>query len=436
MVTIATRLDHWIPSILRGHGRVADLRCTLRVGGRGAVLALALSAAASGAAATEAPTNRADLVSLARGTLPVSVVSEPAALAAAMDHALLAIDGDDRGFVATPKPGGADSRLTIVYALPARTTFGEFEIPGVLETPSPSQTFFREVEISGSDAGPEGPFVVLATTTLSAHAAKGEATAVAAVATQPVRWLRLVLRGGLDVRGDKTFFEFSELRGYGDQEPVALSTAFDGKWKGRGMVLELHQSGASVSGCYDKVGDLEGTVSGNVLRATGRTRSASIPSTFVLVAGAGGGIAGVRSTNGAPFRLYAGEPDPALVTECSKREVAPPGCGAVLHGIEFDYDSASIRPDSVALLDALARGLAGVDAGSIVVTGHTSSEGSDAYNDDLSRRRAEAVAAAMVSRGIDAARISGRGLGEREPIADNATEAGRSLNRRVEIECR
>ncbi len=72
----------------------------------------------------------------------------------------------------------------------------------------------------------------------------------------------------------------------------------------------------------------------------------------------------------------------------------------------------------------------------ITVIGHTSSEGADEYNEKLSQSRAEAVVAALVARGINAARISAQGRGEKEPIADNATGAGRSLNRRVEITCR
>ncbi len=191
-----------------------------------------------------------------------------------------------------------------------------------------------------------------------------------------------------------------------------------------------------MSGCYDRAGDLKGTVSGNLLRATGETRTGGIPSTFVLAVDANGHITGVRSTNGAPFRLYAGEASPGLTTECSEQEVAPLGCGAVIHGINFDFDSAVIRPESEELLAGLSEGLQASSAAAITVIGHTSSEGAEAYNEALSQRRAEAVAAAIVERGVDAGRVSAEGRGEQQPIADNDTEAGRSLNRRVEIGCR
>lgn len=400
------------------------------------LVSLATLATCAASSAAEDARQRVDYLSLARGAVPVAVEGDAKELGVAMEQALLAIDGNDGGFGLTPKPGGAKTRISFVYELPALTTFEAFSVPNVLETPSPSQTFVKNVEISGSGTGPGGPFQMLASATLETHSARGQATSIPIAAKSPVRWVRLSMEGGINVQRDKTFFEFSEIIGHGNQDPVPLSDAFRGKWKGRGVLLELKQEGASVSGCYDGVGDIRGTVSGNLLRATGTTRSGDIPSTFVLAVGNKGEITGVRSTNGAPFRLYSGDAAPGINTECSEDGVQPLGCGSIIHGINFDFDSADIRPESGSLLDALSAGLKASTAPAITVIGHTSSEGSDAYNDKLSQRRAEAVAAAVVGRGIDAGRISAEGRGEQQPIADNATEAGRSLNRRVEIACR
>jgi len=115
--------------------------------------------------------------------------------------------------------------------------------------------------------------------------------------------------------------------------------------------------------------------------------------------------------------------------------VAPLGCGSIIHGIQFDFDSAVIRPDSNALLDELSVGLGDANTSAITVIGHTSSEGKDAYNEELSQRRAKAVVSALISHGIEAPTISAQGRGEQVPIADNTTGAGRTLNRRVEISC-
>lgn len=376
-----------------------------------------------------------DYLSLAQGVIPIVIDGDAEELRVGMEQALLAIDGNDGGFVLTPKPGGEQTSIVFVYKLPALTKFHEFIVPNVLETPSPSQTFFRKVEIAGSDNGPEGPFDELGSLALETHSAKGQTTSIPVVAEKPVRWVRLNLEGGINIQTDKTFFEFSEIIGHGTQEPVPLSEVFSGKWKDRGVLLELKQEGASVSGCYDGVGDIEGSVSGNILRATGKTRKGDIPSTFLLAVGDNGEITGVRSTNGAPFRLYSGNAAPDIKTECSEQRVQPPGCGSVIHGINFDFDSATIRSDSYTLLDALTAGLQASSASAITVVGHTSSEGSDEYNDKLSQRRADAVVGALVERGISVERVSAEGRGEKQPIADNATDAGRSLNRRVEIVC-
>lgn len=399
------------------------------------LLLAVMTAHAAIGAAEEAP-QRVDYLSFAQGALPIAFEGDAQELGVGMEQALLAIDGDEGGYALTRKPGNAQTRIAFLYKLPALTTFDAFSVPEVLETPSPSQTFVRKIEIAGSDSGPEGEFHVLAGATLETHSAKGQTSAIPIAVEKPVRWVRVTLEGGIDILRDKTFFEFSEIVGHGTQDAVPLSDAFRGKWKGRGVLLELEQEGATVSGCYDGAGDLKGTVSGNLLRATGQTRKAGIPSVFVLAVDDKGAITGVRSTNGAPFRLYSGDPAPGIKTECSGQNVQPPGCGSILHGIEFDFDSAVIKPESDRLLDALAAELRSSAAAAINVIGHTSSEGADAYNDKLSQRRAEAVVAAMVGRGIEAERVSAEGRGEKQPIADNATEAGRSLNRRVEIACR
>jgi len=100
----------------------------------------------------------------------------------------------------------------------------------------------------------------------------------------------------------------------------------------------------------------------------------------------------------------------------------------------FDFDKAVLKPEGKAKLDDLVSKLKGINLEVIIAIGHTDSIGGDAYNQKLSVRRAEAVKAYLVSKGIEPNRIYTEGKGKSQPIADNRTAEGRAKNRRVEIE--
>ena len=100
----------------------------------------------------------------------------------------------------------------------------------------------------------------------------------------------------------------------------------------------------------------------------------------------------------------------------------------------FDFDKSVLKPEGKAKLDDLAGKVQGINLEVIIAVGHTDSVGTDAYNQKLSVRRAEAVKAYLVSKGIDKSRVYTEGKGEKQPVADNKTAAGRAKNRRVEIE--
>ena len=100
----------------------------------------------------------------------------------------------------------------------------------------------------------------------------------------------------------------------------------------------------------------------------------------------------------------------------------------------FDFDKAVVKAEGKAKLDDLIGKVKGINLEVIIAVGHTDSVGSDAYNQKLSVRRAEAVKAYLVSKGIEKNRVYTEGKGEKQPVADNKTKEGRAKNRRVEIE--
>jgi outer membrane protein OmpA-like peptidoglycan-associated protein len=102
-------------------------------------------------------------------------------------------------------------------------------------------------------------------------------------------------------------------------------------------------------------------------------------------------------------------------------------------GLLFDYDSDRIKPAAAENLRNLARSLNNYPNTDLVIVGHTDNIGSDDYNADLSQRRARAAANYLASLGVNPNRLRTFGRGENEPVAENATDAGRQQNRRVEV---
>lgn len=398
-------------------------------------LMTAITATVLGAQAEPPKAERVDYLTFAQGAVPVSIGGAGAKLGANFEAAVRITDGDAAAFTIVNR-AASDTDTEFVYQLPAPTTFDRFAVPNIVETPSPTTTFTKVVEVHGSATSATEGFRLLASATLETHRARGLVTELNVTAKHPVSWIKVRLRGGINILQPASFFEFSEIVGNGTQDAPPLSTRFSGVWRTRANRLRLAQNGPVVSGCYDSDGDLNGTVSGNILRAMGIDRRDKTPSAFLLSVAADGGLQGVRSTNGGPFRLFTVAPAPAgSQADCG---VPPPprlGCGSIIHSISFAFDSAALLPASAAVLDDLFKGLQGASSTRIAIEGHTSSEGAEDYNERLSQRRAQAVVADLVRRGLPSQRLTAVGIGERRPIATNNDESGRSLNRRVEVKC-
>ncbi len=196
---------------------------------------------------------------------------------------------------------------------------------------------------------------------------------------------------------------------------IALAAALVG-----GCATERQRQTAIGTGAGAAAGAILGTAVGGSGRGT------------AIGAAVGAGVGAAAGYNWQMIKEKLG-----LATKGSHLQVSEQQDGSlkvnVPGSVSFASGSATLNPTMHPTLDKIAETLNEYPATTVTVVGHTDSVGDAQANLELSRRRADAVANYLAQRGTDRKRIIAEGRGETEPIADNATDAGRAQNRRVEM---
>jgi OOP family OmpA-OmpF porin len=173
--------------------------------------------------------------------------------------------------------------------------------------------------------------------------------------------------------------------------------------------------------------------------ARGKCQLSGLPAGLVIATAAAPGY----DEGTVPVDLVSGQTGNAEIqlhrhdegTAALEKQVAETG-SATVYGIHFDTDSAKLRPDSMPALNAVLGLLNNHPASQWMIAGHTDNQGNAAHNQALSENRAASVIAWLKAHGVAAHRLGAQGFGASRPVADNSTESGRALNRRVELTAR
>ena len=205
-------------------------------------------------------------------------------------------------------------------------------------------------------------------------------------------------------------------------------------------LLALGVSACETTDPYRSNGPRNNTATGAIAGAVGGALVGYLTNTSNSEQGRRNALigAGVGALAGAGIGQYMDRQQRAMEEELSGTGVGVVRQGDVLvlrmpADITFGSNQDGVSRSAYAVLDDVARVLGEYDRSTIDVVGHADSDGADAYNLDLSQRRASNVARYLIDRGVLPARLYVEGRGESQPIADNGTSAGKAQNRRVEI---
>jgi outer membrane protein OmpA-like peptidoglycan-associated protein len=186
----------------------------------------------------------------------------------------------------------------------------------------------------------------------------------------------------------------------------------------------------SKAGVGGAIGAVTGGLLGNRIDDRNRGRGTAVGAILGAATGAGVGHVMDRQEQELREQIAAERMAHAIQVERVEDDLLKL---TLANEVSFAFDRAEVDPAFVPTLEKLADVLSRYDQNMVTVVGHTDSIGSDAYTENLSLRRAEAVVQELALAGVPRSRMSAIGMGKSEPRATNETAHGRQLNRRVEI---
>ena len=350
---------------------------------------------------------------------------------------------DERSDSGWATPRGMVGPQELLIVLPEQSIIRTLEFDSAsTDGDSAGSRAAKDVVVEVSDTGPTGGFEVVATLSLKPKADKQRFAVGKPVAG---RWVRLTIKNN---HGSAEYIELMDFRAYGEQKTKTAVPNLSGTYATNYSNFHLRQDGAAVTGCYefDEGLVVNGGVEGRVTRFTWVQPGKRGPA--VLAFSPDGkemlGLWWTEAQTHLAGQLWFGKKVSDSVGTCAHWKLAATPASqlasdlaqvgrARIYGINFDTDSDKIKPESKAALDDVVKLAKDKPDWTFTIEGHTDSTAGAAHNLALSEKRALAVKAQLVAGGVAATRLSTKGLGASQPLADNDSSIGRAQNRRVEL---